>query len=124
MMGTDQKIIGSGILLFLTIGTGLWLSKGGKPYSTGAFTLHKLAALFIIIYTVALIKLISKNIDLGGLIVILFIIAGLSVVLLFISGILLSIGNAPYAIVKSVHIIATIIAASSTIVSIILLINK
>ena len=33
------------VLLLITLASGFWLSRSGKPYSTGIMTLHKLLAL-------------------------------------------------------------------------------
>ena len=42
---TFRSIAGIILMFVLIIGTGFWISHGGKPYNTGLFTLHKLLSL-------------------------------------------------------------------------------
>ena len=39
------------IVFLLTLASGLWLSRSGKPLKTGIFTLHKLIALAAVVVT-------------------------------------------------------------------------
>ena len=45
----SSKFIVPIILFFLTVAAGFWVSKTGKPYNTGIFTLHKLLALAAVV---------------------------------------------------------------------------
>jgi len=109
-MSIINKVIGSGLLFFLTIGTGVWLSSFGKPYNNAIFTVHKLIALAAVVFTA---YSLFKNIDISSLTVALIIIAGVSVLALFISGALLSIGNEPYILLRIIHVIATLLAVTT-----------
>jgi hypothetical protein len=44
-MDTVSNFLTPGIILLLTLVSGLWLSRTGKPFNTLIFTLHKLTAL-------------------------------------------------------------------------------
>ena len=123
-MSIVQKIIGSGLLFLLTIGAGVWLSYSGKPYNTLFFTIHKLIALVAVIFTAILIFNLFKNMEIKSFLISLIIVAGLSIVALFISGAFLSIGNVPYVLVKTIHIIAIFLALASTITVLYLLISR
>ena len=43
------KPITAGLLLLATIPSGIWLSRKGKPYNTGIFTIHKLIAVAAVV---------------------------------------------------------------------------
>lgn len=123
-MSITQKILGSGILFFITIGSGIWLSNIGRPYNTLVFTIHKLIALLAVIFIAVLIRPLFKNLGIKGFIILLIVIAGLAILSLFVSGALLSIGNVPYMLVKRIHVIATIIAVAAIVASFFFLIRE
>ena len=118
-----SKIIISGLLFLLTIISGIWLHKMGKPLNTFIFTIHKLLALAAVIFTAILIYNLLKNVEIKTLLLILIIIAGLSILALFISGALLSIGKFPHNTMLLVHNIATILAVIFTAATIYLLVR-
>ena len=70
---------------------GAWLGIDGKPYNNAIFTIHKLFALAFVVLTI--IKLIPylKETSLGGMMIILLIVAALSIIGLFASGAAMSI---------------------------------
>jgi len=117
----ESKIIISGLLFLLTIISGIWLHKMGKPLNTFIFTIHKLLALAAVIFTAILIYNLLKNVEINAIISILIAVAFLSVLILFISGALLSIGKFPYNKMLLVHNIATVIVVIFTAVTIYLL---
>ena len=51
-MGFAAKLLTPGMIFLLTLASGLWLSRAGKPLKTGIFTVHKLIALAAVVVTV------------------------------------------------------------------------
>lgn len=123
-MSIIQKIVSCGMLFLLTIGTGVWLSNLGKPYNTLIFAVHKLIALAAVIITTFLIRILLKNVEIKTVIVTLIIVSVLFVLALFISGALMSIGIAPYSLLKTVHSLVTILTAGTTAIVFYFLLNR
>ena len=84
------KLFISGIVFIITLVSGIWLSKTGKPYQTLPFNLHKLIALAFIVITYFIYRSIFKSIDTYNLALILTIICGLVAVVLLATGGMLS----------------------------------
>ena len=59
--GNCQQIYHPGIVLLLTLASGIWLSNSGKPLNTAIFTLHKLIALGVVILTAIQFFNLLKN---------------------------------------------------------------
>ena len=49
MIAIPSNIVDSGLLLLITLATGVWLSRTAKPISTALLTVHKLIALGTVI---------------------------------------------------------------------------
>jgi hypothetical protein len=111
------------ILFILTAASGFWVSKTGKPYSTGIFTLHKLIGLAMVVLSVIAVVNLLKITPTPSLIVMLFILAGLSTIALFTSGSLMSALKSPGSIWLLIHRMAPFLLAGSTAAAILLL-NK
>ena len=120
-MSFVAKMSSTGLLLVLSIGTGFWLSSYGKPFNSALFNIHKLIALATAIYTAILVRNLLKGIDTSALIQIMVIALGLSLIILFGSGILLSLGKAPYNLIKTVHTITTFSTLLATVITFYLL---
>lgn len=105
----EQKILVPGVLFLLTIVTGLFISKAGKPYNNTIFSIHKLISLAAILTSAIIIFNLLKITEIKILIIILVILVVLSVLALFITGALLSIGKASYNVVKTVHSVTSIL---------------
>ena len=80
-----------GLLVLLTLVSGVWLSHSGKPYNSMIFTIHKLIALATVIIIGVNVYHLLRAMD-GNTLVTLSVIAvsGLLFLALFISGALLS----------------------------------
>ena len=80
-----------GLLVLLTLVSGVWLSHSGKPFNSMIFTIHKLLALATVIIIGVNVYHLFRAID-GNTLVALSVIAvsGLLFLTLFISGALLS----------------------------------
>ena len=122
-MSIEQMIIGSGILIFLTIASGIWVSHSGKPYQPLIFTIHKLIALGMVAITAILIFNLFKILEINNLMIFLFIVSGVSAITLFGSGALMSIGKASYSLIKVIHVVATILGVVTIVLSLYLLLR-
>lgn len=87
----------------LMIISGIWMSKTGKPYHTAVFTVHKLSAVLMVIFTVILILDINKNRGITNFEWILFIFTGLFFLLSFITGALMNFEKPVKAIISITH---------------------
>jgi hypothetical protein len=100
-----------GVLVLLTLASGLWLSRSGKPLNTAIFTIHKLIALGGVIVTALQLY---RAVQAGGAtasMIALVLLAGACVVALFASGALMSMERPGYATLLRVHNIAPVVAA-------------
>ena len=104
-----SKYILPSILFLLTLITGFWLSRVGKPYNNVLFNIHKLIALGAVVLTgIQTIKQL-RGIEGSSLVSVLLIVAALCFITLFASGALMSAGKLDYALMLSIHRIASII---------------
>lgn len=122
-MNIGHRILLPAILSFLMIFSGIWVGLSGRPYNAVIFTVHKLTALAAVVFTAILIIQSLKTIGIKIVPFTLLVIAVLSVISLFVSGALLSIGKAPYVLLRLTHIILSI-SSVTTVVIIIYLLTK
>jgi len=113
-METVTKFITPGIIILLTLASGIWLRNSGKPLNTLIFTIHKLIALGAVMMAGLQFSGIIKNSGGQPGLVALLVLAGLCVMALFATGALMSIGKLSYAVLLGIHRSATILAAIST----------
>jgi hypothetical protein len=121
-MSTNQsQYIYTGLFFLFIFISGFWLSRGGKPYGVGIFTVHKLIGLAAGIYLGVRVYRAHQTAPLGEA----EIAAILVTVVLFIStvvaGGLLSTEESMPAFVSLVHKISPYIIVASTIVTLFLL---
>jgi hypothetical protein len=120
---TTSKFILPIILFVLTVAAGFWVSKTGKPYNTGIFTLHKLLALAAVVLAAIVITGFLKSTPAQTLIIVLIGLAVLSVLALFATGALMSIQKTVGSAWLLIHRIAPFVLAGSTVGVILLLIK-
>ena len=113
-MNVILKIWISGLLFLFSIASGLLLHKSGRPLNTSIFTIHKLTAVGLAIFTALLTYNFLENTRMETASSILIIVAALSFLALFISGALLSIEKTAGRIKLRIHNIATVLALFST----------
>jgi len=118
------KIILPAVLFILVIASGFWVTRSGKPYHTGIFTLHKLAALATVVLTVINLTKLVKVMPAQSIIILMIIIAGLSVIALFATGALMSIQKDLNKAWVWVHRVGVLLLAGSGMSLIFLLINQ
>ncbi len=66
MNAIQSKAVVTGICFLLIFVSGYWLSRSGKPYPVGIFTLHKLITLGVMIYLAVTLSGIHKVAPLQG----------------------------------------------------------
>lgn len=118
---TTSKFVLPIILFILTVAAGFWVSKTGKPYNTGIFTLHKLLALAAVVLAAIGVSRLLKAVPAQSTIIILLVLAGLSVIALFATGALMSIQRTVVSAWLLIHRIAPFVLAGSAVSVIILL---
>ena len=98
---------------------GFLLSKNGKPYNDILFTIHKVVALAMIIYSYLYIKQFKSIIRNDFWLVLFLIIIVICILALFVTGALLSIGKVDYVMLKRLHLPIALLM-STTVISFIL----
>ena len=109
-MDTVVRFAAPLIVFLLTLASGLWLSRAGKPLNTGIFTAHKLIALAAVIITVLRTYNALRNVESAAILVALIILVGLCVVALFVTGALMSLNKPAYSALRTIHRIAPFVA--------------
>jgi len=94
------------IVFLLTLASGLWLSRSGKPLKTGIFTVHKLIALAAVVVTALQTYNALTILDVEPIIIALIVVIGLCVVALFATGALMSAEKPDYRSLLTIHRIA------------------
>ena len=102
-----------GILLLLTLVSGLWLSNSGKPLNNIIFTIHKLVALAVVVTSIIQMYKLLKGSDIQSLIWALIVFTGLCVVALFATGALMSLEKMNYTVLLTIHRVAPVLALFS-----------
>ena len=59
------KLVITGFLLLLTVGSGFWLSSLGRPLNSIILNIHKLIALATVIYTGFFIRNLMTDLDMN-----------------------------------------------------------
>jgi len=116
-----SKFILPGLIFLLTLATGVWLSRSGKPYSTGIFTIHKLISVAAVV--LAAIQMV-KALKISGstpLLIALSVIAVLAVIALLATGALMSLDKLSYKWMLTIHQIAPVVLAGAAAVFVYLL---
>jgi len=109
-MDTVAGFVTPGIVFLLTLASGFWLSRSGKPLKTGIFTLHKLIALVAVVVTALQIYNALKILDVAPIMIALIVVIGLCVVALFATGALMSADRPGYRSLLTIHNLAPLLA--------------
>lgn len=113
-----------GAIVLLTLVSGVWLSRSGKPLNTAIFTVHKLAALAAVITTAIQANHAFSTAHAPAVLVALFVAAGVGVVALFVTGALMSMNKPAYGILLTIHKVAPFVAVITTALAIYLLTGR
>ena len=108
-MGVLSDFLIPGIIFMLTLAFGFWLSIKGKPYNGALFNVHKLLALGAVIAAGIQVAQMLRSVGMQTLVVILWIVVGLSVVALFTSGAVMSMEKLDYSVMRATHRIAPVV---------------
>jgi hypothetical protein len=113
-MDTTVRAVGAGLLLFLVILTGIWLSRKGRPLNVGISTLHKLVGLAAGVFLLVTIYQRSRAVPLSGPEWIAIVVTGLCFLGTVISGAFLSSDEpTPLAVLRA-HQIVPVLTVLST----------
>ena len=108
-MGITLKIIINGFLFLITIGTGILLSRSGKPLNKLIFNIHKLIALVSVIFLITLFYNLYRSFEVNFILLFLIIIMGLFILSVFITGVLLSFDKTENKFILGAHNIVSFI---------------
>jgi hypothetical protein len=82
----ESKLIVTGILFLLTIVSGVWLSKTGKPYKMGVVTAHRLISIATLVVAALAVFQIQKGIALNAMSIVLICVSAILFIALIVSG--------------------------------------
>jgi len=100
-MGNYSTYLLPAIAFVLTVGTGIWLSRLGKPLNGVLFTIHKLIALGAVIAVSVPLYSVLRSAPAPALALVLLSVGAVGSVALFATGALLSLN--PSSVVGSLH---------------------
>ncbi len=109
-MDIAARFVTPGIVFLLTLASGLWLSRAGKPLNAAIFTVHKLIALGAVAATAIQAYNALKIVDVENIFITLLVLIGLCVVALFVTGALMSAEKPGYRSLLTIHRIAPLLA--------------
>jgi hypothetical protein len=120
-MDIVARFVTPGIVFLLTLASGFWLSRRGKPLKTGIFTLHKLIALAAAVVTALQIFDALKIVEVQPILIALLSVIGFCVVALFATGALMSANRPGDRSLLTIHRIAPLLAVVAGVLVIYLL---
>ena len=114
MSATELRVVGVALAFLLIFGSGILLTKSGKPYSTALFTIHKLVGLAAGVWLGVIVYQANRAAPLGPA----EIVAIAVTVLLFIgtvaAGGVLSVDKQTPAVVLRLHQVVPVLAVLAT----------
>ena len=110
----NPKFLYTSAVFILILLSGFWVSRAGKPYNVGIFTLHKLAGLAAGIYLGRRVYLTHQATPLSGLAITLVVISGLLFLGLVGTGGALSAMQTPPLILNFIHKVLPYLTILST----------
>ena len=105
-----QKIVGTGLLYLLSIGSGVWLTHSGRPLNKALSAIHKIVALGAAAVTVFLFLDLLKGFQLDAALLALLIAAGVCILALIGTGAILSGAKDLNKKLRLMHIVLTVAA--------------
>ena len=104
------KFVTPVIVFLLTMASGVWLSRSGKPLNTAIFTVHKLIALGTVVATAIRTYNALKSAEPPAILIALIILIGLCAVALFVTGALMSANKPAYSMLLIIHKLSSFLA--------------
>jgi hypothetical protein len=121
---TGTRLLAAATLSILTLLSGLWLSRLGKPYNSWAFNLHKLIAVAAIFVIGINVFNLCRTLELQAFIVPAFIVlSGLLLTSLVVTGGLLSLNISPQISLR-IHQAAPLLALAASAATLYMLIGN
>lgn len=111
---TIWGIVGILIMFVAIIGTGFWISKGGKPYNTWIFTLHKLITIAAVVLLAIITVQTSRSSGLNAAGLAGIITSGCLLIGTMVTGGMLSVDKVMPSIVLKMHRILPFLTTIST----------
>lgn len=102
-MSINAQFATPALIFALTLASGVWLSRSGKPFPAAIFTMHKLIALAAVIVTARQVNTALQKTEMQALLGLLLAGAASCTVLLFVTGALMSRRNPVAGAVLTVH---------------------
>jgi len=104
------NFIAPGIVFLLTLASGFWLSRSGRPLNTAIFTVHKLVALGAVVATAIQTYNALQSAETQAILIALIILIGLCAVALFVTGALMSTEKPARNVLLTIHKVAPFLA--------------
>ena len=123
MIVNRLHLIGSGVIYLILFVFGFWLTRGGKPYSTSIFTVHKLVALAGLVMFFMMLYRTNQAAALSAAELTAAIVSAIFIIGLFVSGALISIPQPMPAIFNTIHHILPYLAVLTTGITLYLMLN-
>lgn len=124
LIGTTQsRIAVAGVLLLLTLISGVWLSSTGRPLNIPIFTIHKLIALVATVLIALTIYSLRVGVGVSPSVWVATVVTGLLLVSLFASGALLSVEKPVDVALLTMHRIAPVLTPVSAAMTVYLLLS-
>ena len=112
------KFILSGLLIAISVGSGIWLSKMGRPLKTAIFTLHKLVSVTAITLTGTVIYQLQKTTEEDKTEILFMAATGLFFVFAFVTGALLSFERPVNKIILFIHRLSPLFIVVSSVMTV------
>jgi len=104
------KFIVPGIVFLLTLASGVWLSRAGKPLNVAVFNVHKLIALAAVVLAAIQVRSALQNVEAQFVLIALIGLVVLAVIVLFTTGALMSMNKPAYIMLLTIHNVAPFVA--------------
>ena len=111
----------AGVSIILIFVSGFWVSRTGKPYSTGILTIHKLISLAVLIYLGMQVQRFRQTAIMSPLQWLSIALAGILFIVTILTGGFLSMEKDMPAVLKTVHHILPYATAATALVALFLL---
>jgi hypothetical protein len=124
MKSIDTRLVIAGILFLLTVVSGMWLTRSGRPLNTLIFTAHKLIAVAVVVLMIVVFIDTGKGAAMSPAIIVSLVFTALFFIGLFATGAVLSIEKTPVEIIRKIHALLPLLTAALAVLSVYLLLNK
>jgi len=121
MKPIDTRLLTAGVLFVLTVASGIWVSRAGRPLNAAILTVHKLIALATVILLVFVIKGMSKGMPMTGVVITMIVVTAVFFLGLFATGVILSFDKLVNKLILGIHAVMPLLAAASAFASVYLL---